>query len=46
VVEASTNLASPGWLPIATTDLTTGYSYFSDPEWTNHPARFYRVRWP
>jgi len=23
-----------------------GLSYFSDPQWTNHPARFYRVRSP
>jgi len=20
--------------------------YFRDPEWTNYPARFYRLRWP
>jgi hypothetical protein len=44
VVEATTNLAT--WLPAMTNTLTGGWSYFSDPDWTNHPARFYRVRSP
>src|ERR1035437_2965099 len=44
VVEASTNLASPVWLPLATNTLTAGSSYFSDPRWTNYPGRFYRIR--
>jgi hypothetical protein len=30
--------------PIATNSLTGGASYFSDPKWTNYPARFYRVK--
>jgi hypothetical protein len=46
VVEACTNLASPSWSPVGTSTLTGGSSYFSDPEWTNHPARFYRLRSP
>ena len=46
VVEASTNLANPTWLPLATNTLTGGSSYFSDPQWTNYPARFYRLRLP
>jgi hypothetical protein len=46
VVEASTNLANPAWIPVGTNTLTSGASYFSDPEWTNHPARFYRLRSP
>ena len=49
VVEASTNLAN--WLSVSTHTLniyvgTNGTSYFSDPEWTNHPTRFYRIRSP
>src|SRR5512134_3133288 len=45
VVEAATNLANPAWIPVGTNTLTGGASYFSDPEWTNHPARFYRLSW-
>jgi hypothetical protein len=44
VVEASTNLSNPVWTPIATNTLTGGTSYFSDPQWTNYPARFYHLR--
>jgi hypothetical protein len=50
-IDACTNLAAPTWAPVATNTiamgsdpLTDGWSYFSDPDWTNHPARFYRVR--
>ena len=43
VVEASTDLASPIWSPVGTNTLTGGWSSFSDPQWTNYPARFYRV---
>lgn len=43
VVEASTNLTDPIWLPIATNTLAGGSFYFSDPQWTNYPDRFYRV---
>ena len=46
VVEAATNLVSPVWVPVGTNTLTGGTSYFSDPGWTNHPARFYRLRSP
>ncbi len=53
VVEARTNLASPGWTPIATNSIsmgidsaTDGWSYFSDPQSPNHPTRFYRLRSP
>jgi hypothetical protein len=41
VMEACANLASPDWLPLTTNALTGGWFYFSDPEWTNHPARSY-----
>jgi len=46
VVEASTTLAQPVWLPLSTNALLNGWSYFSDPQWANYPARFYRVRSP
>jgi hypothetical protein len=46
VVEASTNLANLVWLPVSTNNLTGGSAYFSDPQWTNYPSRFYRLRSP
>jgi hypothetical protein len=46
VVEACTNLANPTWFPIQTNTLATGSSYFSDPQWTNYPGRYYRFRSP
>jgi hypothetical protein len=46
VVEACTNLADPDWQPVQTNTLTTGSSYFNDPQWTNYPSRFYRLRSP
>ncbi len=45
VVEAGTNLAG-SWAPLRTCTLTNGLIYFSDPQWTNHPDRFYRLRSP
>ena len=44
VVEASTDLIN--WQPVQTNTLTTGSAYFSDPQWTNYPGRFYRLRSP
>ena len=46
VVEACTSLANLNWSPVATNTLSDGWSDFSDPDLTNHPARFYRVRSP
>jgi hypothetical protein len=46
VVEACANLANPTWSPVGTNTLTGGSSYFSDPQWTNYPNRFYRLRSP
>ena len=46
IVEATANLAHPSWAPVATNTLTGGTSYFSDPQSTEHPARFYRLRVP
>ena len=51
VVEAATNLVNPVWDVVGTNTLNTfigtnGASYFSDPQWTNYPGRFYRLRSP
>jgi len=46
VVEACADPAHPVWTAVRTNTLTDGSSYFSDPTWTNHPARFYRLRQP
>jgi hypothetical protein len=46
VVEACTNLANATWVPLQSLNLTNGAFYFSDPNWTNYPARFYRIRSP
>ena len=46
VVEASTNLTNPLWLPVGTNILSNGSSYFSDPQTTNSSRRFYRLRSP
>ena len=46
VVEACTNLANPAWSPVRTNTLIGGWSYFSDPQWKNYPARLFRLRSP
>jgi hypothetical protein len=46
VVEACTDLANAIWSPVRTNTLTGSSSYFSDPQWTNYPNRFYRLRSP
>ncbi len=46
LVEACTNLGNAVWSPVRTNMLSGGVSYFSDPQWTNHPVRFYRLRRP
>ncbi len=46
VVETCTNLASPVWSALSTNTITDGSFAFSDPQWTNYPGRFYRVRSP
>ena len=45
-VEACANLPSGCWTSLQTCTLTNGSIYFSDPDWTNHPTRFYRIRSP
>jgi len=44
VVEVCTSLTNPNWSPLQTNTLTADSVYFSDPQWTNYPARFYRLR--
>jgi hypothetical protein len=46
VVEACTNLANPVWIPVTTNITTGGQAYVADPNWTNYPGRFYRLRSP
>ena len=46
VVEASTSLARPAWQPLGTNTLNGGSFYFDYPQWTNYPARFYRLSMP
>jgi hypothetical protein len=51
VVKAASDLANPVWSPVSTNTLdtsvgTNGTSYFSDPQWANYPARFYRLCLP
>jgi len=42
VVEASTNLVN--WQPIWTSTLSAVSTNFVDPNWVNHPRRFYRAQ--
>jgi len=46
VVEACTDLANRIWSQVGTNTLGGGSAYFSDPQWTNYPGRFYRLRSP
>jgi hypothetical protein len=46
VVEACTNLANSVWIPLQSLTLTNGLFYFSDLQWTNYPARYYRISSP
>jgi hypothetical protein len=51
IVVAATNLSNPAWVPVGTNTLNTfvgtnGTSYFTDPQWTNYPNRFYCFRSP
>ena len=44
VVEAAAEVLNPVWSPLQTIPLTSDSARFTDPEWTKHPTRFYRVR--
>ena len=46
VVETATGGLGSNWAPISTNALINGWVDFSDPEWTNYPSRFYRIRSP
>jgi len=43
VVQASTNLLNPVWLPVGTNIFTGVSSVFRDTQWTNYARRFYRL---
>lgn len=45
VVEGCINFGG-AWVALQSATLTNGLYYFSDPEWTNNPTRFYRIRSP
>ena len=44
--EMQESLAELFGRPVATNTLTGGQSVFSDPQWTNYPNRYYRLRSP
>lgn len=46
VIQACTDLMAADWLPLRTDTLEGGSVYFSDTVWSNHPTRFYTIRWP
>ena len=46
VVEATTDLTAPIWVPVSTHVLAGGVAEFRDPEPTSSAARFYRLRSP
>lgn len=46
LVEACTNLTSGIWGPLQTGSISNGSLSFSDPQSTNYPSRFYRLRMP
>jgi len=46
VVEASTDLSQQTWVPVSTNMILQGATNFCDPDLTNFPARFYRLRSP
>jgi hypothetical protein len=50
-VDAATNLSQPAWVSLVTNTInnggvTNGVSHFRDAQWSNYPARFYRLRSP
>jgi hypothetical protein len=46
VVEGCADLAGGAWVPLQSASLTNGWFDFTDPDWTNHAARFYRTSSP
>jgi len=45
-VEACADQADTTWILLKTCSITNGSIYFSDPQCTNYPTRFYRLRSP
>ena len=45
VVKSCTNLLNASWQPVQTNNMQGDTVYFSDPNWTNYPCRFYRIIW-
>jgi hypothetical protein len=46
VIEATSSLSNPTWTPLQSNTLNGNPLYFTDPQWTDYPGRFYRVTWP
>ncbi len=46
VIKTCMDLVDPVWTPIQTITLNDDSFQFTDPQWTNYPARFYRIRSP
>jgi hypothetical protein len=46
VIEASPDHLAGPWVSLQSCTLTNGSIYFRDPQWTNYPSRFYRIRSP
>jgi len=44
VIEGATNLQTPEWIPLATNTFSGEAYDFRDPQWTNYPGRYYRIR--
>ncbi len=44
LLEASTGLSGDIWLPLQNCTLTNGSLFLCDPQWTNYPKRFCRIR--
>lgn len=45
-IETCTNLSEEVWMPVITHTMTNGTIHFSDPSFSNHPNRFYRLDMP
>jgi hypothetical protein len=46
MVAATADLAGGKWSPVQSCSLANGSIYFTDPAWTNYPARFYSIMFP
>ncbi len=44
VLEASPAIAGGTWTPLGTFTMDNGAVFYCDQDWTNYPARFYRIR--